>query len=84
VPVVSGQSIPLSARIVALADVYDALTSVRVYKSAIEPIVAKSMIEHEEAKHFDPAIIDAFRIRRDGFLKVQGLREIRMPAVRRI
>ncbi len=45
-----GTDIPLSARIVALADVYDALTSVRVYKSAFEPIVARSMIENERGK----------------------------------
>ena len=43
----SGTDIPLAARIVALADVYDALTSVRVYKAAFEPEVAKAMIEEE-------------------------------------
>ena len=59
---IAQQDIPLSARIVALADVYDALTSTRVYKSAFEPIVAKRMIEQEEAKHFDPAIVNAFRM----------------------
>ena len=36
----TGQDIPLSARIVALADVFDAITSARVYKSASEPVVA--------------------------------------------
>jgi len=69
---IAQQDIPLSARIVALVDVYDALTSIRVYKSAIKPIVAKSMIEQEEAKHFDPAIVNAFRICWDDFLNVQG------------
>ena len=69
---IAQQDIPLSARIVALADVYDALTSTRVYKSAPEPIVAKSMIEQEEAKHFDPAIVNAFRMSWDDFLNVQG------------
>jgi putative two-component system response regulator len=58
---------------VALADVYDALTSTRVYKSVLEPIVARSMIEQEEAKHFDPAIVNAFRMSWDDFLNVQGL-----------
>jgi response regulator RpfG family c-di-GMP phosphodiesterase len=56
-----GEEIPLEARIVALADVYDALTSVRVYKSAFEPLVARSMIEEEEGHHFDPVVVDAFR-----------------------
>jgi putative two-component system response regulator len=64
----SGQRIPLSARIVALADVYDALTSVRVYKEAYEPERARQMIEAEEGKHFDPVIVDAFRATYPEFL----------------
>ena len=67
----SGPDIPLAARIVALADVYDALTSVRVYKSASEPQVARSMIEDEAGKHFDPAIVDAFRARFGDFLEIR-------------
>ena len=66
-------SIPLSARIVALADVYDALTSVRVYKSAFDPTVAKSMIELEKGKQFDPKIVEAFCSGWDEFLGVRGL-----------
>ena len=69
----SGQTIPLSARIVALADVYDALTSVRVYKSASEPLVAKSMIEQEEGQQFEPAIVEAFCAGWDDFLNVRAL-----------
>lgn len=67
-----GSEIPLSARIVALADVYDALTSVRVYKSAYEPEVAKLMIEEQSGKHFDPAIVEAFQARYDDFLEMQA------------
>ncbi len=67
----AGLDIPLAARIVALADVYDALTSVRVYKSAFDPLVARSMIEQEEAKHFDPAVIEAFHASWDAFQDVQ-------------
>ena len=52
--------IPLSARIAALADVFDALTSVRVYKTAIEPEVARSMIDADAGKHFDPKVVEAF------------------------
>lgn len=55
-----GESIPLSARIVAVADVFDALTSERVYKSAMAPEDAREIIESERGKHFDPAIVDAF------------------------
>ena len=72
----SGLDIPLSPRIVALADVFDALTSVRVYKSAFEPEVAKSMIEQEAGKHFDPVIVDAFRTRYEDFLQVRRRCEV--------
>jgi len=66
----SGEEIPLAARIVALADVYDALTSARVYKPAYDPIVVRTMIEQEEGWYFDPAIVEAFRARHDEFLQV--------------
>jgi len=55
-----GLDIPLSARIVALADVFDALTSKRVYKGAIAPEDAMEMIVNESGRHFDPLIVDAF------------------------
>jgi putative two-component system response regulator len=57
---VSGYSIPLSARIVALADVYDALTSRRVYKPPMTPESAREIIRDESGAHFDPAIVEAF------------------------
>jgi putative two-component system response regulator len=56
----AGEEIPLVARIVALADVFDALTSVRVYKPAFAPERAKAMIEELEGRQFDPAVIQAF------------------------
>lgn len=65
--------IPLSARIVALADVFDALTSIRVYKTAIEPEIAKAMIENEQCRHFDPDVVDAFRLGWQEFLHVRSL-----------
>jgi putative two-component system response regulator len=65
----SGTDIPLPARIVALADVFDALTSVRVYKVASDPETARRTIEEEEGTHFDPAVVAAFRARYDDFLK---------------
>lgn len=58
-----GQEIPLSARIVALADVYDALTSPRVYKPAYSPESARDIIVSESNLHFDPIIVDAFLAR---------------------
>ena len=56
----AGESIPLSARIVALADVYDALTSVRVYKDAMTHDQATQAILAGRGTHFDPRIADAF------------------------
>ena len=64
-----GQDIPLSARIVAVADVFDALTSERVYKNAMCPFEAKELIESERGKHFDPVIVDAFLYCWDQFLE---------------
>ena len=55
-----GQDIPLSARIVALADVYDALTSQRVYKPAYDSDTARKIIAEESGSHFDPVIVGAF------------------------
>jgi HD-GYP domain-containing protein (c-di-GMP phosphodiesterase class II) len=56
-----GNNIPLSARIVALADVYDALISKRVYKEAISHEDAVKIIINEKRKYFDPEIINIFR-----------------------
>jgi putative two-component system response regulator len=55
-----GEDIPLCGRIVALADVYDALTSKRVYKEAVTHDIARNLIVNERGEHFDPAIVDAF------------------------
>ena len=55
-----GTQIPLSARIVAIADVYDALVSKRIYKSAFPHEVSKSIILGDKGKHFDPIVVDAF------------------------
>lgn len=55
-----GENIPLSARIVALADVYDALTSKRVYKPALPHEKAFQIIIEGKGVHFDPVIVQAF------------------------
>ncbi len=54
-----GNDIPLSARIVAIADVFDALTSVRPYKEAWSIDKALEYINNESGKHFDPDLVDA-------------------------
>lgn len=56
----SGDSIPLNARIVAIADVYDALTSDRVYRHREEPHKAIDYITEKIGTHFDPAVADVF------------------------
>lgn len=78
-----GLAIPLPARIVALADVYDALTSVRVYKEAYPPEQARSMILEQEGRHFDPAVVDAFRGRFADFLEVRAIIDA-LPSAQRL
>ena len=55
------EEIPLSARIVALADVFDALTSRRPYKEAWPVEKALKLIDDESGKHFDPDVVKAFK-----------------------
>lgn len=56
----AGENIPISGRLMALADVYDALVSARVYKPAFPHEEAIRIIESERGKHFDPDVVDAF------------------------
>lgn len=56
----SGDAIPISARLMAIADVYDAVTSKRVYKEAIAHKEAVDIIRRERGEHFDPDLVDAF------------------------
>jgi putative two-component system response regulator len=56
----SGETIPLAARIVAIADVFDALTTERPYKKALPVASALAILEAERGSHFDPACLDAF------------------------
>ena len=57
---VSGDNIPLCARIMAVADVFDALTSKRCYKDAMPLEKAYAIIREETGTHFDPAVAEAF------------------------
>lgn len=66
-----GEAIPLPARIIALADVYDALTTKRFYKEAFSHEKAKSMIVLLKSKHFDPQIVDAFLAVQEKFNRVR-------------
>jgi response regulator RpfG family c-di-GMP phosphodiesterase len=55
-----GEQIPIFGRIVALADVYDALSSARVYKDAWDESKVLDTIESESGRHFDPELVDIF------------------------
>jgi len=67
----AGEAIPLCGRIVALADVYDALTTRRVYKPAYSHETARSIILEGNGTHFDPALVDVFLACEALFVEVQ-------------
>jgi hypothetical protein len=56
----SGEKIPIEGRIVAIADVFDALTTDRVYRKAFPVEKAVAMMRADRGKHFDPVLLDAF------------------------
>ncbi|MDC5850906.1 two-component system response regulator [Vibrio europaeus] len=66
-----GEDIPLSARIVAIADVFDALTSERPYKKAWPIEKATALLEEEAGSHFDPTLVPIFLQQLDEILKVK-------------
>ncbi len=66
-----GKDIPLPARIIAVADVYDALTSRRVYKPAWSHSQARDLIGASAGKHFDPAVVEAFKRREREFDEIR-------------
>ena len=65
-----GDAIPLSARLMAIADVYDALISRRVYKQPIPHQEAIQMMLAERGRHFDPDIVDALEKVADRFAEI--------------
>lgn len=65
-----GKEIPLSARIVALADVYDALTSHRAYRPAASHAEAREWIVSHYGSQFDPEVVEAFIARESDFAKI--------------
>ena len=68
----AGEAIPMSARLMALADVFDALISARVYKPAFPFDKARDIIAAGREQHFDPAVCDAFL---DGFADFVAIAE---------
>ncbi|MCU0844326.1 MAG: PAS domain S-box protein [Spirochaetes bacterium] len=68
-----GKDIPLSARIVAVSDVYDALISKRPYKEAFPHETAVGIIRESSGTHFDTAVVDAFCKREDEIALLKGV-----------
>lgn len=66
-----GNDIPLCGRVVALADVYDALTSKRVYKDAFAHEIARSIIVKDAGTHFAPEIVDAYLAAEQSFIQIR-------------
>ena len=63
----AGDAIPVSARLMAVADVYDALISRRVYKEGMSHEKAAAIIIEGRGQHFDPDMVDAFVALQDEF-----------------
>lgn len=68
---ISGDRIPLSGRILAVADVYDALTCRRCYKEPFSHEKTRSIILEENGEHFDPKVVQAFLDTEQMFIAVQ-------------
>ena len=66
----SGKDIPLPARVMSLADVFDALTTPRIYKQEWQMTEAVSYIRSQAGKHFDPEVVEAFVAELDGFTAI--------------
>lgn len=68
----SGEAIPITGRIAALADVFDALTSARPYKKAWTADAAVGLIKENRGTHFDPELVDVFLEQLPEVLKIGG------------
>lgn len=67
-----GEEIPFVARVVAISDVYDALTSIKLYKPRIDHKTAVEMITNGECGMFDPEILECFKLVKNKFKKISG------------
>ncbi|MFH1139605.1 MAG: HD domain-containing phosphohydrolase [Pseudomonadota bacterium] len=68
----AGDRIPISGRLMALADVYDALISRRIYKPAFTHEHARAIIVEGQGRHFDPEMVEAFRAMEREFVLIAG------------
>jgi len=70
---IKGEQIPIYARIVSVADVFDALCMPRVYKPKWEPEKARDYVVGESGKAFDPAVVDGFTKVYDDIIKIYSV-----------
>ena len=75
-----GEDIPLAARIVALADAYDAITSRRPYKPSESHEEAVGRIERDRGTHFDPTVVDAFLECSERFVEINRRMKDQQPS----
>lgn len=78
---ISGEAIPREARLFALVDVFDALTSARVYKPALSVEAALAQMAGERGSHFDPMLFDRFVVLAPGFVRQLPRDEGRLTAL---
>ena len=57
---IAGEKIPLGARIIAVVDAFDAMTTTRPYREALPPEEAAAVLRRERGHQFDPKVVDAF------------------------
>ncbi|ALG74092.1 transcriptional regulator [Azospirillum thiophilum] len=79
----AGKAIPLSGRIVAIADVFDALTSPRPYKQPWTTEEARTYMMANRGSHFDPALLDAFLFRWDEVCAIHESHAETLPELNR-
>ncbi len=75
----AGDAIPIEARIVAVADTYDVLTTDRPYRKARTPAEAKSVVERESGGHLDRRLVEALLETRGLAGRSQGSSELALP-----
>ena len=68
-----GNSIPIYGRIAAIADVFDAMTSQRIYKAPAETEESLSLLKREEGSSFDPGMVNSFIKSRDEIIRIQEI-----------
>jgi len=66
----AGEQIPIEGRIVAVADVFDALGNARPYKNALPPAKCLEIMDQDRGRHFDPQVLDALHRRIEDVLRV--------------